>query len=130
MITAICALSAAAFAPAVPARGMAPVRAPPVVMSAPAYGRRAALLAIAALPTLQAHADAVEEIAARNAAALEAERAAKAAKAAEGPEDNTAAIALVGGIAAVGTAVSLAPVSKNVERVGKKIVTGKNQRKY
>ena len=61
------------------------VREPNAVVMSGALGHRAAFLGALALPTLSAHADSIEEIAARNAAAAEAAKSSEvlAAKAAE-----------------------------------------------
>ena len=135
MLTSICALSVA-FTPA-PSLGPAvAVRTQPnvaPVMNAAALGRRAALLGLVALP-LTANADAIEEIAARNAEAAAAAKSPEALQAAaekEEAEQNNALFAGVGiGALILGSsAISMAPVSENVKRVGDKVRTGKG-RKY
>ena len=102
-------------------------------MNAAALGRRAALLGLVALP-LTANADAIEEIAARNAEAAAAAKSPEALQAAaekEEAEQNNALFAGVGiGALILGSsAISMAPVSENVKRVGDKVRTGKG-RKY
>ena len=74
------------FTPMAPVLPPLPVvRKPNAVVMSGALGRRAAFLGALALPTLSAHADSIEEIAARNAAAAEAAKSPEvlAAKAAE-----------------------------------------------
>ena len=99
------------------------------------HGRRAAILAALAVPASIAHADAIEDIAARaNEAAAEASTPeAIAAKEAEdkAQEDSQLGLSLgVGGLIAVSTALSMQPVSSNVNRVAKKVRTGKSQARY
>merc|ERR1712194_105137 len=115
---------------------VAPVvsRCTPLTMgeSAAPYGRRAALLAFAVLPALQVKADSIEEIAARNAALAAAEKSpeALAKKAeAEAANENGQLYAAIGisVLLAGSAAISLAPVSENVKRVGDKVKTGKGR---
>ena len=134
MLTVCLALSSA-FTPAPPlsASALASSRASPT-MSAAGMGRRAALLGLAAIPLQQAKADAIADIAARNAIAAEAEKSPeRLAEIAKKEEDdsNGALIAAVGISALIvgSSAISLAPVSENVKRVGKKVRTGQG-RKY
>ena len=108
---------------------------PTVTMKADALGRRAAFLALAALPTLPVHADAIEEIAKRNAAAAAAEKSPEALakkKAEEDSQENNQVLASAGiTILLLGSTALSFPASgtdKNVARLGKKIITGKEQR--
>ena len=82
----------------------------------------------AASTAVPAFADSISDIAARNAKAAEEAAAAAAAKEAAGPEEKGNPALLVGGIVVGGTVASTAFYTKNLERLGKKIVTGKNQR--
>ena len=94
-------------------------------------GRRAfvaGVAAAAASTAVPAFADSISDIAARNAKAAEEAAAAAAAKEAAGPEEKGNPALLVGGIVVGGTVASTAFYTKNLERLGKKIVTGKNQR--
>jgi hypothetical protein len=140
--TTVCALSAFSPSPqlqvaagrpgAVSAVQLQNLAAPAPMMN---LGRRAALAGVLLLPSLQANADSIEEIAARANKKAEEARSPEALKAKEeadkANENNQAVIGLgIGGLLLAATATSLAPVSENVKRVGKKIQTGKNQRKY
>jgi len=105
-------------------------------------GRRAALLAIAALPALVAHADddgldgGLAAIVARNKAAAEAARsdealAAKAKAQEDGQNSQLIAGAAIGALVLASSAASFSAsgTTGNVKRVADKVKTGKG-RKY
>ena len=100
-------------------------------------GRRAALLAVAALPMLAANADdALDAIVAKNKAAAEAARSDEAlAKKAKEEEDGANVQLVAGGVigalvlASSALSFSASGTTGNVQRVGDKIRTGKG-RKY
>jgi hypothetical protein len=132
------ALTAFGLAPSLVANPRGLVHQPragaPLAVAAP-HGRRAALLgALAAMPALAARADSIEDIAKRNAEAAEAAKSPEAlAKIAEEEKanENSAlyASAAISVLLFGSTAISMAPVSENVKRVGKKVRTGVG-RKY
>lgn len=128
-------LAASAFAPS----PMLPVHSPtvhmstPVAMSAAGLGRRAAFLGLAALP-LAAHADAIADIAARNAAAAEAAKtpeALAAIKQKDDDQENGQVVASAGITLFLAAATLLSfPASgtdQNVKRLAKKVATGKGR---
>ena len=100
-------------------------------------GRRAALLAIAALPALAANADdALDAIVARNKAAAEAAKsdealAAKAKAQEDGQNNQLIAGAAIGGLVLASSAASFSAsgTTGNVKRAADKVKTGKG-RKY
>jgi len=122
----------AGFAPAAAPVQTRRTAASSIVMSEAPQGRRAALstLGLAALTLpLVAHADSIEEIAARSNAKAKAEAEAKAAAGPIEEPDNSSSAGLIGAIAVGGTLASTAFYSQNLKRVGEKITTGKG-RKY
>lgn len=119
--------SAAAFSPAA-----AHLRVQqPFVAAAPQMleGRRAALLGLGALAlgAPAAFADSIEDIAARSNLAAKADAEAKAAQPAV-EDDNSSALPLIVAVAGGGTLASTAFYSKNLQRLGQKITTGKDER--
>ena len=112
------------------------VREPSVVMLGAPQGRRAALLAIAAIPLAANADDALDAIVARNKAAAEAAKSdeALAAKAkAEEDGQNGQLVAGAGSgalvLAASAASFSASGTTGNVQRVADKVKTGKG-RKY
>jgi len=111
-------------------------RAPMMALDVP-QGRRAALLAIAALPALAANADdALDAIVARNKAAAEAAKsdealAAKAKAQEDGQNNQLIAGAAIGGLVLASSAASFSAsgTTGNVKRAADKVKTGKG-RKY
>ena len=136
MLAALSVGLSLAFAPATPlsASSLAPRRhTAPSMAASPGLGRRAALLGLVALPQM-ANADAIAEIAAKNALAAEEAKSPEALakiKEKESSEENGALLASLGISALLfgSTALSMAPVSQNVGRVATKLRTGKG-RKY
>lgn len=136
MLAAVVA-GAVAFSPVAQIPSVAPVRPAmsSVVMSAPAYGRRAALLAaLAAVPA--ANAD-IADIAAKNAELAAAARTPEALAAKKAEEDaqegSQLAISLgIGGLLLASTAFSFqgSGTTENVKRLGDKVKTGKGRSRY
>ena len=130
MFVALLALSSA-FAPAPALRPVAVHRHAGPTMDAAALGRRAAVLGIVAAP-LAAHADAIADIAAKNAEAAAAAKTPEALQAIKDKEDEQENGQLIASgfitvLLLASTALSLAPVSENVKRVGDKVRTGKGR---
>ena len=124
---AACIVSATAFAPQPVLLPSSPVvsRGPePVMLS----GRRAAILTGAAAlsaTTMPVFADSVADIAARNAAAAEAEREAKAnAKPVDTEAEKSGAINTVGAVLVGSVALSVPFYYKNIARLFTKITSG------